>query len=65
MTLWKLLIIVICYKEEISQLENNNLADFNNINDTILDTSEFDQRSHFVDNQTHIPGKIFNFYVQY
>ncbi|XP_060867315.1 gastrula zinc finger protein xFG20-1-like [Metopolophium dirhodum] len=39
--------------DEISQTENNNLADFN---DTILDTSEFGHKSHFID--TQITGEI-------
>ncbi|KAL4120593.1 hypothetical protein QTP88_013259 [Uroleucon formosanum] len=38
---------------EIAQTENNNLADFN---DSILDTSEFGLKSHFID--TQITGEI-------
>lgn len=53
------------YKEEKSQLENNNLTNFNNINNTTLNTSEFKLKSRFIDIKTHIAGKIFNLYIQY
>jgi len=37
--------------EDISQIDNNKLPDFNDLNDTILDSSEFGQKSHFIDTQ--------------
>lgn len=49
------LLIIINYAEEIPQTQTNNSTDFNNINDIIIDTSEFNQRSNFID--TQITGK--------
>lgn len=46
------------YLEETSQTKNNNLEHFNNVNNTVHDTSEFGQKSHFIDTDTQIAGKI-------
>jgi hypothetical protein len=38
--------------------ENSNPTDFDDTNETILDTSDFGQKSHIIDTQTHITSKI-------
>lgn len=45
------------YIDDVSQIqtENNYLVD---LNDTMFNTTEFDQRSYFVDTQNQIAGNV-------
>lgn len=43
----------------MSQTKNNDLEHFNNVVDTVHDTSKFGQKSHFVDSNTQTAGKFF------
>lgn len=54
-----LLFAIIKYIDDVSQTENNYLAD---INDTMFNTSEFEQRPYFVVTQNQIAGKILFYY---